>query len=158
MVSINWCYKQKDGIKLIEPNNNLVKGYIEKAEDALGVMGNEKDKSLTWAISSCYYSMYYSLYAIMMKIGIKCEIHSCSLEFMKIYLNKFYSDEDIKIINKAFNLRILSQYYINKTMNKGDTEIIFNFAPGFIEKTKEILSKINEDDIKKIREDIRKLG
>ncbi|MBU0528996.1 hypothetical protein KKF86_04470, partial [bacterium] len=82
------------------------------AEDSLGTMNRERNYNLMFSISACYYSMYYSLYSILMKIGIKCEIHSCTLEFMKIMLKEYYSKEDIKTIKKAFDLRILAQYYV----------------------------------------------
>src|SRR3990167_710697 len=129
MVEINWCCKQKDGIKLIEPNINLSEGYLKMAEDALGTMNREKNFSLRFSVSACYYSMYYSLYAILMKIGIKCEIHSCTLKFMEKFLNGFYSVEDIKIIKKAFNLRITAQYYADKIIDKGDVNEITEKAP-----------------------------
>jgi hypothetical protein len=29
MVNLNWCCKQKDGIKLVEPNENLSKEYLK---------------------------------------------------------------------------------------------------------------------------------
>ena len=55
---INWCLNQKNGIRLIDPSINLSNSYLLMAEDALGVMANEKDKSIRWAIASGYYSMY----------------------------------------------------------------------------------------------------
>ncbi len=102
MENINWCFNKKEGIRLIEPNDNLALSYMKMAEDALGTMNREKNFNMTFAISACYYSMYYSLYSVLMKIGFKCEIHSCTLEFMKIFLSDFYSEKDIKIIKKAF--------------------------------------------------------
>ena len=151
MVSINWCCKQKGGIKLIEPNENLADGYLKMAEDALGTMNREKNYSLRFSISTCYYSMYYSLYSILMKIGIKCEIHSCTLKFMDEFLLEFYSKEDIKIINKAFECRNAIQYYVDKIINKKDSDFIILQAPIFLNKSKEILSRINENNIKHIR-------
>jgi len=84
MASIKWCCKQKDGIRLIEPNDNLAESYMKMAEEAPGTMNREKNYNLNFAISACYYSMYYSLYSILMKIGVKCEIHSCTLEFISV--------------------------------------------------------------------------
>lgn len=155
MVSLKWCYKQKDGIKIIEPNDNLAQGYLKMAEDSLGTMNRERDKSIRWAISSCYYSMYYSLYSICMKIGIKCEIHSCTLEFMKRFLSHFYSKEDIKIIKSAFDSRNIVQYYVDKIVSKEDSNYIIEKAPLFFNKSKEILTKINEKDIRGLRENIK---
>lgn len=156
MVSINWCCKQKDGIKLIEPNDNLAEGYLKMAEDALGTMNREKNFSLRFSISACYYSMYYSLYATLMKIGIKCEIHSCTLKFMEMFLSEFYSKEDIKVINKAFDCRNTIQYYVDRIIQKEDSNWIILKAPLFHTKSKEILAKLNENQIKEIREKIHK--
>ncbi len=81
MVRLKWCCQQKNGIELIEPNENLTKGYLEMANNSIGTMNRERKYNLMFSISACYYSMYYSLYAVLMRIGIKCEIHSCTIEF-----------------------------------------------------------------------------
>jgi len=157
MVSLKWCCNQKDGIKLIEPNDNLAQGYLKMAENSLGTMNRERKYNLMFAISACYYSMYYSLYSVCMKIGIKCEIHSCTLGFMKKFLTEFYSGEDIKIIKKAFNARNIAQYYIDKIVLKEDSDYVIEKAPLFFNKSKEILAKINEKDIKELRSRIFEL-
>ncbi|GBE19946.1 MAG TPA: HEPN domain-containing protein [Candidatus Pacearchaeota archaeon] len=154
MVNMNWCLKQKKGIRLVESNDNLAKAYIEMSIDSINVMNNERKKSLRWAVSSCYYSMYYSLYAILMKIGIKCEIHSCTIKFMESSLKDFYSKEDINIINKAFELRNIIQYYADKLIDEKDAELIFKYAPIFFNHSKEILSRLNQDKIKEIRKGV----
>lgn len=156
MVNITWCCNQKDGIKLVESNDNLARAYSQMAEDAIGTMNREKDKNLTFGISACYYSMYYSLYSIMMKIGIKCEIHSCSLEFMKQFLLEYYSQEDLKLIKKSFDLRGMAQYYPSKIIKKDESDFIISQASIFLNKSKEILSKINQKDIEKIRGELSK--
>ena len=121
------------------------------SENALGTMNRERNYNLTFAISACYYSMYYSLYGILMKLGVKCEIHSCTLEFMKFALFDFYSNEDIKLINKAFDLRNLAQYYVDKVIDKKDSDFIMTQAPLFLNKSKETLSKINEKEVERLR-------
>jgi uncharacterized protein (UPF0332 family) len=157
-VSINWCCKQKDGIKLVDPNDNLTQGYLKMAENSLGTMNRERKYNLMFAISACYYSMYYSLYAICMKLGIKCEIHSCTLEFMKKYLNEFYSEDYIKAIKKAFDSRNTAQYYVDRIVPKEDIDFIISQAPLFFNKSKEILSEINEKNIEEIRKTINTNG
>ncbi|MCK5625197.1 HEPN domain-containing protein [Candidatus Pacearchaeota archaeon] len=151
MVSLKWCCKQKQGIKLIEPNDNLAQGYLKMAKNSLGTMNREKEYNLMFAISACYYSMYYSLYSVCMKIGVKCEIHSCTLEFMKKVLTEFYSEEDVKIIKKAFDVRNIAQYYVGKVILKEDSDYILRKALSFINKSRDVLEKINEKDIKELR-------
>ncbi|MCX6750383.1 MAG: HEPN domain-containing protein [Candidatus Pacearchaeota archaeon] len=153
-VNLKWCCSRKEGINLIEPNENLSLGYIQMAENAIGTMNREKSLNSHFAISACYYSMYYSLYSVLMKLGIKCEIHTCTLEFMKKLLLNFYSEEDYKIISKAFDVRNTSQYYVDRIIAKEDIAFIFSKAPYFLSKSKEILSKINEKDISQIRKEI----
>ena len=157
VVSLKWCCEKKGGIQLIEPNENLAGGYVEMARAAIGTMNREKSLNMQFAISACYYSMYYSLYAILQKIGVKCEIHTCTLELMRRLLTDFYSKEDFKIISKAFDVRNTSQYYVDKIVSKEDIDLIMSNASYFLGKSKEILSKINEKDINKIREELGKL-
>ena len=121
------------------------------AEDALGTMIREKDLSLRFSVSACYYAMYYSLYAILMKIGVKCEIHSCTLRCMEEFLREFYSADDMSIITKAFRSRNTIQYYVDRVLDKQDIDFIITKAPLFNTKSKGILAKINERDTQRIR-------
>ncbi len=57
MVSIKWCCRQKEGIKLIESNDNLSQGYLKMAENSLGTMNREKRYNLMFSISAWVY--YY---------------------------------------------------------------------------------------------------
>ncbi|MBS3075442.1 hypothetical protein COU57_06850 [Candidatus Pacearchaeota archaeon CG10_big_fil_rev_8_21_14_0_10_32_14] len=158
MVSLKWCCKQKDGIKLIEPSDNLSLSYMQMADNALGTMNRERKYNLTFAISAGYYSMYYSLYSVLMKLGVKCEIHSCTLEFMKVLLSEFYTKEDFKIISKAFDLRNIAQYYVDKVIDTKESDMIMSKAPLFVNTSKDVLSKINESDVKKIRDSLKGLS
>jgi uncharacterized protein (UPF0332 family) len=157
MVSLKWCCKQKDGIKLIEPSENLSKSYMKMSENALGTMNREKEYNLVFAISAGYYSMYYSLYSILMKIGIKCEIHSCTLKFMEKVLEDLYSKEEIKTISKAFDLRNIAQYYVDKVINTKDIDFVIAQAPLFVNASKEILYKMNEKDVTTLRNKFQEL-
>ena len=158
MVSLKWCCKHKDGIKLIEPSDNLSLSYMQMADNALGTMNRERKYNLTFAISAGYYSMYYSLYSVLMKLGVKCEIHSCTLEFMKVLLSEFYTKEDFKIISKAFDLRNIAQYYVGKVIDTKESDMIMSKAPLFVNTSKDVLSKINESDVKKIRDSLKGLS
>ncbi|MEN6379840.1 MAG: hypothetical protein ABFD15_09720 [Methanofastidiosum sp.] len=42
-----------------------------------------------WKIATAYYTLYFSLYAMLMRIGVKSEIHSCTVDFVKEYLMNF---------------------------------------------------------------------
>ncbi len=149
MGELEWCKKQKKGIKLIDPNQNLSQEYIETAEETLEVLKSIKNKSKIWLATTKYYCEYFSIYALLMKIGIKSEIHECTILLCKLL-------EKEKIIPKGFSdilmndkqLRIDNQYYLK------NRDVTFDYSDivDFVLKIKDILNKITNDDIKKIRE------
>ena len=154
MDKIKWCLNKKEGISLIEPNSNLSEAYMKKAEEALASMRINTIKD--WKISTAYYSMYFSLYSILMKIGIKCEIHSCTVEFAKVFLSKYFSESDLDLLSDSLKARIDSQYYVDRTVPDKQYNKMVQEAPNFLIKCKEILLKLPEKEIKKIRESLQK--
>ena len=152
MDKIKWCLKQ--GMKLVDSNERLAQGYLKMAEDSFGTMNREKDKNAVFSVSAGYYTIYYSLYAVMQKIGVKCEIHSCSIEFMKQFLTTLYSQEDVELVELAFSSRNLLQYYVDKSVNKEDLERIWGNAYDFFVKSRDIIIKLDDVEINKIRREI----
>lgn len=145
MTSINWCCKQRNGIKLAEPNENLSKEYLKTSDDDL----KEAEKGGKWGTIAAYYACYEALYAILQKIGIKCEIHECSIALMKIIPG--FTKQQIKYIEELKRERTGVQYYLEKPQPINLTKV-----KEFILDCKEISDKINEDAIKSVREQIRK--
>ena len=156
MRKIEWCLKQKCGIELIESNENLSEAYTKKAEDALRAAAKLKDNK-DWEISSCYYSMYFSVYAILMKIGIKCEIHACTITFVGEFLNQYFSDEDVELLKKSMKARIDTQYYSDRNVTEAHYENMIQGAPEFLAKSKTALQKITNKEIQDIRNQIKEL-
>ncbi len=151
---IKGCLNQKKGLELVEPNEELTKAYIKKAEDSLRateMLKNNKD----WEISSSYYTMYFSLYAIPMKIGIKYEIHSCTISFMKHFLNIYFTIKEIELIEKSKEARIDTQYYSDRNISDNLYNEMINKSVLFLTKCKEIANNLTEQEIKNIRKKIK---
>lgn len=153
MKKIKWCVEQKNGIELIEPNTNLSKAYVLKAENSLKAVAALKNNP-EWEISSAYYTMYFSLYAILMKIGIKCEIHSCTISFMANFLNDYFSKEDIELIQKSQKARIDLQYYSDRVISDELYDLIIRNTAKFLTTSKEVLYQISEKTVQNIREEL----
>jgi len=146
-MSIDWCKKQ--GMKLIEPNDNLAEEYYKNAEETLRVTNLIKNSgSNMWLATQKYYTEYLAAYSILMKIGIKTEIHSCIIEIIQLL-------EKEKIINFNFSiileddkeLRIDNQYYLKNRPVNFDSRILAEL----LLKVRTILDKITSSQIKKIR-------
>lgn len=154
MDKIIWWINQKNGIELVDENANLSEEYLKKAENALNAV-KSLEGNTEWQISSADYSMYFSVYAILMKIGIKCEIHSCTLELVKVVLNKYFSEEDINLLKSSLSARIDAQYYTDRNIEGDRIKKMVSLAPKFHLKCKEIATSMTSAEIKKIRETIK---
>lgn len=149
---LNWCFKLKDGLKIVEPNDRLSKSYLEQAKSSL--LRAEKDlndNDFLWATVAIYYAEYYALYSFLQRIGIKCENHTCSIFAVSLLLG----DAKTKTINEHKDKRIDAQYYM-----KVDQEIKVNAmlqdAKTFVSNFDELISGLNETEIKEYREILSK--
>lgn len=63
---VEWCFKQKRGIKIEEPNDNLCDVYIKKAKSALNMLSSATEKKeVDWITTTAYYSRYFAFYALL---------------------------------------------------------------------------------------------
>jgi uncharacterized protein (UPF0332 family) len=149
-----WCIK-KNQLEIVLPNENLSKAYLMKAKDAL--IATSADISKEWKISAAYYSMYFSLYSILMRIGVKCENHSCTLAFIGHFLKNHFSDKDMDFLNASLKARIDAQYYVNRKVSDKQYEDMLKLAPQTLVKCKSIVEQLTEEDIGAIRSSLLKM-
>ena len=149
MSQISWCKKQKNGIKLIEPNDNLSEEYLRNAEESMKVLKIIYPvQSNMWLATTKYYIEYFSVYSILMKIGIKCEIHDCTLTLVKLLEKKnIFKKGTDKTLDDDKELRIDNQYYLK---NK-KVFIDFEKLSGLIVNARKIVNELTADKIQEIR-------
>lgn len=138
MNKLEWCCKQKKGISLVEPNVNLSGEYIKEADESLEAMLLNKGR---WKIITAYYACYNAIYSILMLVGIKSEIHECSIELMGLISG--FDEEDTLFLKKLKDDRIAVQYYLKEKELKNENQI-----KDFILKCKKILKSIDADKIR----------
>ena len=143
-----WCLKQKNGISFIEPNKTRSKEYLDNAIETLEILKLIRDKSKMWLATTKYYCEYFSLYSLLMRIGIKCEIHNCSIK-----LCSWLEKEGIvplgfsKVLEGDKQLRIDNQYYLK---NK-EVRIDYDELTQLILRMKDVNIKLSEIEIYEIR-------
>ena len=77
---LKWCFRLKDGLRIVEPNERLARLYLQEAKASLErAEKNFKDGDLLWTTVVIYYAEYYALYSFLQRLGIKCENHFCSI-------------------------------------------------------------------------------
>lgn len=146
-MSLDWCKKQ--GMKLIEPNENLAEEYFKNAEETLSVTNLIKDSgSNMWLATQKYYTEYLAAYSLLMKIGIKSEIHSCTIEIIKVLEEEKIIDFNFsKMLEDDKELRIDNQYYLKNLPVDFNSEKLAEI----LLKIRMVLDTISEGDIAKIR-------
>jgi len=145
---INWCLKQAKGIKLVEPNESISENYLKESLSDFDMVEKVNPK---WKTVTAYYSCYNSVYAILMKVGIKCEIHDCTIALMGLL---GFDENEIKFLDSLKKERVDVQYYLRASSLAIDKNKILEF----LNKCKEIIRNMNDDEINKIRAKIKEFN
>ena len=147
---LRWCFGKKE-VKLIEPNENLAKEYLKSAEETLLILKDIKNKSNMWLATTKYYAEYFACYALLMRIGIKSEIHDCTIEIMKFLEKNGVIDKGTsERLERDKELRIENQYYLrNKKVS-----VDYDELRDFILRIKEIINTISDEKVKESRNKI----
>lgn len=146
---ISWCMKQEKGIRLVEPKEHLAKSYMEEADETFENFLKATGK---WKVIMAYYACYSALYSILMKCGIKSEIHECTIELMGML---GFGAGDVKLMKSLKADRIKTQYYLEKIeLKAGEQEKV----RAFILECKSKAESLTSPQIKSIRDEIGAAG
>lgn len=108
-----------------------------------------------WKISTAYYAMYFSLYAILARLGVKCEIHACTLEFAANFLKSYLSETEIDFLKDSLRARVDAQYYVNRKVPDAQYDSMIKQAPEILVKCKLVVLQLNESKINEIRQKLK---
>lgn len=144
---IKWCFRLKDGLRIVEPNERLAKSYLEEAKFSLARADkNFQDRDLLWTTVVIYYAEYYALYSFLQRIGIKCENHFCSILAVAYLLG----EEKTKTINLHKDKRVDAQYYMTVGKEE-DVKKMLQEAKTFVSMFDEIVANLNEAEVNNYR-------
>ena len=148
-----WCFRQKRGIRIAEPNPNLTKAYLKKAASALNTMtATMQINEIEWTATAAYYARYFALYALLMKIGVKSEIHDCTINLAQLLANnKSLSQKLVDEIAEAKQTRIDTQYYIATQLNQKQIRQNAETAQKFVLEIEQTIENITTEQINTIR-------
>lgn len=153
---IAWCCKQKKGIKLEEPSENLCNVYLNKAKSSLNMLtaATEKDEK-DWIATTAYYARYFAFYAILQKYGIKSEIHDCTISLMKLFVEENLIEEHYYTeLLLAKDLRVDTQYYVGREIDLNKLKKDSETARSFLLRMEKVIAEIEKEQINKIIEKI----
>ena len=151
---LKWCAKQKKGIKLVNESENLQKAYLRKSKTALQSMEVNANAGLDeWTISASYYAKYFVIYSLLSRIGIKCEIHDCTIALFSYLFRNDITPQLLQDLRQAKEDRVDAQYY--STEVKIDSPEIIAKTKEFVIKIEEIIDGLNPQKIADIRKTLK---
>ncbi len=142
MDQLVWCGRIRNGISLTAPNESLASAYLKKAEEALETM--QTITAHDWRITTAYYAMYFSLYAVLTRIGIRCENHSCTILLMERLLSDHFTPAEAALVEKARGARVDAQYYVSREIPDLFCDELILAAPRYLVKCTGIVDGMSE--------------
>ncbi len=107
--------------------------------------------SFDWKISTGYYSLYFSLYAVLMKIGIRSENHTCTIEVMQKLLGEYFTSDECEMLEKARRARVETQYYVAGSVSGAVAGALSKQVPRFLVKCRSVVDGLDEKQVQKLR-------
>lgn len=153
---LKWCIKQKKGIKLVKESENLQKAYVKKSKEALKSMEVNANAGIDeWAVSASYYAKYFIIYSLLSRMGIKCEIHDCTIA---LFIHLFENDlpkQILQDLGQSKKDRVEAQYYTSAI--KIDATELISTTKDFVLKIEQIADGIDAAKILEIRKSLKTL-
>ena len=141
--SLKWCFKLKDGLKFVEPDELLYKSYLNESKSSLNRANKDfLDGDLLWSSVIIYYADYYVLYSFLVRLGVKCEYDFCSI----LAVEKLLGEEKVRIINEHRIKRIDAQYYM-KVGKDNELKEMLKESSLFVSNFEIFVSNLNNKDV-----------
>lgn len=150
---LKWCMRQNKGIKVVKGSENLQKAYMEKSKASLKSMEVNANEGIDdWAVSAGYYARYFAIYALLRRIGIKCEIHDCTIAVFRYLFASEVPSSFFEDLKQSKNDRIDAQYYTGVVQTSIEDAI--KNTKQFILKIEEVIDGLNQSKIQAARKKI----
>jgi uncharacterized protein (UPF0332 family) len=153
---LQWCLKQSKGIRMVKPSENLVKVYLQKSRNAVKSMEvNAQAGLVEWSVSASYYAKYFAVYSLLTKIGIKCEIHDCTITLFEYLFGDIITKEMLTDLRNSKENRIEAQYYTQEIRVELEQEI--KKTKQFLLEIEKVIDGLNPEKISRLQSNLTTL-
>lgn len=153
-VSVHWCLRK---IKLVEPSHIVAKDYVAKARTALGVAeASIQNKAFDWTVIAAYYARYDAAYALLMRVGIKSEIHECTIALLKtVFVRQGLITSGLcDDLEQAKEARIDAQYYVKAPIIENEAKRTLVQARAFVLAIEAVLERFTDEMVGLLRKEL----
>lgn len=133
---------------------SLAEAYIRNAEETLSVLRDIKDRSNMWLATTKYYCEYFAVYAFLMRLGLRSEIHECTIEAARFLEGEgLLPGGTARLLKKDKQLRMDNQYYLKNRKVRVDCEELRSFVLA----VKDRVVQLTHQDISETRKTLTEL-
>lgn len=155
---IRRCAGRKRGIRMVEPSESLRRAYAGKSRDSMRAMQSSIDQGLgDWAYSASYYAMHFSACAVLVRAGIRCEIHDCTIALIDHLFGEGIDAGLVEDFERAKKMRIEAQYYTAVAGPVEDPGRLAATTCRFVLAMEELADGLNRDGIEAARARLRQV-
>ena len=137
-----------------KPNSNLSEAYVKMTRDDLIVLRSLPETIREWRVVTAYYARYHMLSALLLKVGVDCKDHNCSINIAEYMFNdidkRLFSD-----LRKAKKQRINLQYYTDRPVSEKDIDRNLKNVDFFVNSIAKILESLTREKIEAIRRKLK---
>jgi uncharacterized protein (UPF0332 family) len=108
-----------------------------------------------WSVSASYYAKYFAVYALLSKIGVKCEIHDCTITLFSYLFSTAQYHDLVKELRQSKEDRVDVQYYSKEV--KTDLDNIIPQTKQFVLQIEEIIDTLNAEKIADLQKNLKEL-
>ena len=112
--------------------------------------------SLNGPYPPSYYAKYFAVYALLQKIGIKCEIHDCTIALFDHLFGDSIPKLLIQELRRSKEDRIEMQYYTQEI--KMDLKQLMNQTKNFVLEIEKVMDGLNTESIMLMQKKVRELA
>lgn len=102
---------------------------------------NAEAEIIDWAVSASYYAKYFAVYALFWKLGVKCEIHECTIALFEYLFRGKVSDDLIKELRVSVDLDKVTEQ-----------------TTAFVLKIEELIDSLDQSTVAGLQNELRKLS
>jgi len=153
---LRWCLRQSKGIAIVKPSENLVRAYLQKSRNAIKSMEvNAEASIIDWAVSASYYAKYFAVYSLLAKIGVKCEIHDCTIALFEYLFRDTVPRQLIRELRRSKENRVEAQYY--PLVEEVHLEQMMSRTKSFVLDIGETMDGLDSESIARLRSRVKDL-
>lgn len=108
-----------------------------------------------WAVSASYYAKYFAVYALLSKIGVKCEIHDCTIALFGHLFSTVELHHLVRELRQSKEDRVDVQYYSTRlNVNLVD---LMQRTKQFVLQVEELMDGLNAEKVAALQQKLREL-